>query len=153
MCFLRENRNSFKGRDSPTNRNTASNARLRGRESAGGVKSKRTSPAQSAGATQLSHSNQRRVGRYYAQRASAVERRTLWLRSEKLTTLEGFFRFYLEQPRMAESPKFAHRSNLDRTMDSICRRCIATVATVYDEGALLRYEQQHICDPGFGCAI
>ena len=48
---------------------------------------------------------------------------------------------------MAESPKFAHRSNLDRTMDSICRRCLATVATVYDMGELLRYEQQHICDP------
>ena len=43
--------------------------------------------------------------------------------------------------------KFAHRSNLDGTMDSICRRCIATVATVYDEFELLRYEQQHICDP------
>ena len=48
---------------------------------------------------------------------------------------------------MAESPKFAHRSNLDGTMDSICLRCIATVATVYDERELLRYEQQHICDP------
>ncbi len=48
---------------------------------------------------------------------------------------------------MAESPKFAHRSNLDGTMDSICPRCIETVATVYDEGELLRYEQQHICDP------
>jgi len=48
---------------------------------------------------------------------------------------------------MAESPKFAHRLNLDRTMDSICRRCIATVATVYDDSELLRYEHQHICDP------
>jgi hypothetical protein len=48
---------------------------------------------------------------------------------------------------MAESPKFAHRSNLDRTMDSICRRCLATVATVYDLRELLRYEQQHVCDP------
>jgi hypothetical protein len=48
---------------------------------------------------------------------------------------------------MAESPKFAHRSNLDGTMDSICRRCIMTVATAYHEGELCRYEQQHICDP------
>ena len=48
---------------------------------------------------------------------------------------------------MAKSPQFAHRSNLDRTMDSICRRCLATVATVYDKGELLRYEQKHICDP------
>ena len=48
---------------------------------------------------------------------------------------------------MVESPKFAHRSNLDRTFDSICLRCIATVATVYDEVELQRYEQQHVCDP------
>jgi hypothetical protein len=48
---------------------------------------------------------------------------------------------------MADSSKFAHRSNLDGTADSICMRCIATVATAYDEGELLRYEQQHICDP------
>ena len=48
---------------------------------------------------------------------------------------------------MAEFPKFAHRSNLDGTMDTICLRCIATVATAYREGELLRYEQQHICDP------
>jgi len=48
---------------------------------------------------------------------------------------------------MADSPKFAHRSNLDGTTDAICLRCIATVATIYDEDELLRYEQQHICDP------
>ena len=48
---------------------------------------------------------------------------------------------------MAESPKFAHRLNLDGTTDSICFRCIATVATVYDEAELLLYERQHICDP------
>ncbi len=28
--------------------------------------------------------------------------------------------------------KFAHRRNLDRTLDSVCLRCIATVATAYD---------------------
>ena len=48
---------------------------------------------------------------------------------------------------MADSPNFAHRSNLDTTFDSICLRCIATVATVDDEGHLLPYEEQHICDP------
>ena len=66
---------------------------------------------------------------------------------EELTTLEGFVRFYLEQPRMAESLKFAHRKNLDGTVDSICPRCAATVATVYVEGELLINEQLHICDP------
>jgi hypothetical protein len=48
---------------------------------------------------------------------------------------------------MAEPAEFAHRSNLDGTTDSICMRCIATVATADDKGELLRYEQQHICDP------
>ncbi|MGA7245591.1 MAG: hypothetical protein WBX19_20585 [Terracidiphilus sp.] len=48
---------------------------------------------------------------------------------------------------MAESLKFAHRKNLDGTVDSICPRCAATVATVYVEGELLMYEQQHVCDP------
>ena len=48
---------------------------------------------------------------------------------------------------MAKSLNFAHRSNLDGTSDSICLRCIATVATVYDECELLKYEEQHVCDP------
>ncbi len=48
---------------------------------------------------------------------------------------------------MTESRKFAHRVNLDRTFDSICRRCIETVATVYDEAEVLRFEQRHVCDP------
>jgi hypothetical protein len=48
---------------------------------------------------------------------------------------------------MADSPKFAHRSNPDGTMDAICFRCIATVATVYGEGKLLKFEREHICDP------
>jgi hypothetical protein len=49
--------------------------------------------------------------------------------------------------KVAPLLKFAHRSNLDGTVDSICYRCIATVATVTEEGELLRYEKQHICDP------
>jgi hypothetical protein len=36
---------------------------------------------------------------------------------------------------------------MDGTTDSICRQCIATVATVNDESELLSYEQQHICNP------
>jgi hypothetical protein len=43
--------------------------------------------------------------------------------------------------------QFAHRKNLDGTIDTICRQCIATVATVNDESELLRHEQQHICNP------
>ena len=48
---------------------------------------------------------------------------------------------------MREAAKFAHRKNPIGTVDSICPRCAATVATVYVEGELLIYEQQHICDP------
>ncbi len=48
---------------------------------------------------------------------------------------------------MAALLKFAHRSNLDGTVDSICPRCIATLATAYDEAELRIFEQQHICDP------
>jgi hypothetical protein len=43
--------------------------------------------------------------------------------------------------------KFAHRSNFDGTVDSICYRCIATVATVYAEHELLKFEREHVCDP------
>ena len=35
----------------------------------------------------------------------------------------------------------------DGTVDSICYRCIATVATVYDESKLARFEHDHVCDP------
>ena len=48
---------------------------------------------------------------------------------------------------MREAAKFAHRKNPIGTVDSICPRCAATVATVYVEGELLRHEQQHVCDP------
>ena len=43
--------------------------------------------------------------------------------------------------------KFAHRSNSDGTVDTICIRCFQTVATVSDEAELAKIEQEHICDP------
>jgi hypothetical protein len=43
--------------------------------------------------------------------------------------------------------KFAHRHNPDGTYDSICPRCIQTIATVRDETELPRIESQHTCDP------
>lgn len=42
--------------------------------------------------------------------------------------------------------EFAHRVNLDGTMDSICLYCFRTVATSHDESALLFQQGQHICD-------
>jgi hypothetical protein len=45
--------------------------------------------------------------------------------------------------------KFAHRWNPDGTVDSICYRRIAIVATVRIESKLLECEQQHVCNPVF----
>ncbi len=42
---------------------------------------------------------------------------------------------------------FARRENRDRTMDSICRKCYATVATAYWELDLEIAEHSHVCDP------
>jgi hypothetical protein len=42
--------------------------------------------------------------------------------------------------------EFAHRVNLDGTIDSICLYCFRTVATSHDESALLSHQAQHICD-------
>ena len=42
--------------------------------------------------------------------------------------------------------EFAHRVNLDGTIDTICLYCFRTVATSHDESALLIHQGQHICD-------
>ena len=42
--------------------------------------------------------------------------------------------------------EFAHRVNLDGTIDSICLYCFRTVATAHDESALLFHQAQHVCD-------
>lgn len=48
----------------------------------------------------------------------------------------------------SECLKFAHRSNLDGSIDSICPRCFATVATTFYELGLFQFEWEHVCDPG-----
>jgi hypothetical protein len=148
LCLysLRENRSSFKGRDSSTNRSTASNARLSAR-TAKGVESKRMSSAQSAELTQLSHSSQRKADLYCAEHVSEKldqELPLLWLRSEKLThhsILEG------EAMPCSERLKFAHQFFPDGSIDSICARCSVTVASVANEADLVLKEGQHVCDP------
>ena len=42
-------------------------------------------------------------------------------------------------------PDFPHRRNRDGTYDSICRRCVATVATAANEADLLEHEMKHKC--------
>lgn len=51
-------------------------------------------------------------------------------------------------PACPAGAKFAHRSNRNGTTDTICRQCLATVATATWEAELERAEHRHACDPG-----
>jgi hypothetical protein len=51
-------------------------------------------------------------------------------------------------PVFPAGAKFAHRSNRNGTTDTICRECLATVATATWEAELERAEHAHACDPG-----
>lgn len=42
---------------------------------------------------------------------------------------------------------FAHRTNRDGTIDSICKECFVTVATAMWESELDQPEHAHVCDP------
>jgi|HubBroStandDraft_1064217.scaffolds.fasta_scaffold2404279_1 hypothetical protein len=48
---------------------------------------------------------------------------------------------------MAQDPRpvFPHRHNPDGTIDSICTRCFATVATEARESDLKKAEDAHVC--------
>lgn len=48
-----------------------------------------------------------------------------------------------------DRPEFVRRSNRDRTVDSICKRCLATVASSDSELVLDRSEKAHVCDPAY----
>jgi len=54
---------------------------------------------------------------------------------------------YAEQTTMTTNGTFSHRINSDRTVDSICHKCFATVATAKHESELLAEEELHACDP------
>jgi hypothetical protein len=43
-------------------------------------------------------------------------------------------------------PQFLHRLNRDGTFDSICTRCIKTIASHYSEPPLTVFEQRHKCE-------
>jgi hypothetical protein len=43
--------------------------------------------------------------------------------------------------------QFVHRANWDGTFDSICRECVATVATAACESELEEAERDHVCSP------
>jgi hypothetical protein len=41
---------------------------------------------------------------------------------------------------------FVRRINRNLTIDLVCTRCFNTIATVIDEAALMRAEEQHECE-------
>jgi len=45
------------------------------------------------------------------------------------------------------SNPFAHRTNADGTIDSICKKCFLTVGTAEESEALKVLEAAHACDP------
>jgi hypothetical protein len=49
---------------------------------------------------------------------------------------------------MANDPRkfYPHRQNPDGSIDSICLRCFATVASAMDVSELHSYDKAHVCD-------
>ena len=43
--------------------------------------------------------------------------------------------------------QFVRRRNPDTSIDSICTRCVQTIASAACEAELATREQKHICDP------
>ena len=44
-------------------------------------------------------------------------------------------------------PLFPHRRNTDGSFDSICLKCLLTVANARNEADLAKHEQYHVCIP------
>jgi hypothetical protein len=44
---------------------------------------------------------------------------------------------------------FAHRSNPDKSVDSICTTCFQTIASEDLEDKLAAHEESHSCDPNW----
>lgn len=45
---------------------------------------------------------------------------------------------------------FAHRTNPDASIDSICTTCFQTIASEDNEVKLIDHEERHSCDPYWG---
>jgi hypothetical protein len=43
--------------------------------------------------------------------------------------------------------QYPHRRNRDGSVDSICPRCIATIASSTNDGDLKWFEMAHVCQP------
>jgi hypothetical protein len=44
-------------------------------------------------------------------------------------------------------PFFPHRRNRDGSFDSICLKCLLTIANARTEADLAKYEKYHVCNP------
>jgi hypothetical protein len=44
-------------------------------------------------------------------------------------------------------PFFPHRRNRDGSFDSICLKCLLTIANARDEADLAKHEKYHVCNP------
>jgi len=47
---------------------------------------------------------------------------------------------------MSSFGPFAHRTNPDGSIDSICTTCFQTIAFENSEGKLISHEERHLCD-------
>jgi hypothetical protein len=45
------------------------------------------------------------------------------------------------------SPFFPHRRNRDGTFDSICLKCLLTIANSRTEADLAKHDKSHVCNP------
>lgn len=50
-------------------------------------------------------------------------------------------------------PFFPHRKNKDGSFDSICLKCLATVARANLESELEQHDQAHVCDEMFSAEL
>jgi hypothetical protein len=48
-------------------------------------------------------------------------------------------------PILRIRPAFPHRKNFNGSFDSICRKCLVTIATSLNETDLLEAEAAHVC--------
>jgi hypothetical protein len=44
-------------------------------------------------------------------------------------------------------PFFPHRRNRDGSFDSICLKCLLTIANARTDADLAKYEKYHVCNP------
>ena len=48
---------------------------------------------------------------------------------------------------------FAHRENVDHTVDSICKHCFRTIAKSKNPSDLVRAEAEHCCGDGMDTSL